>query len=392
MYRNTYVEINVDKIKSNIKTIIRKYNYKYYIGVVKGNAYGHGAYIATCMVESGINYLAVSNLDEALEIREYVDIDIPILCLQPIDVKDAKMCLINNITITISSYDYFKHLIKQNDLKGLKVHLKLDTGMNRLGINNKRDLDKMYDYFINNDMISLEGLYTHLATTGISDNRWDKQIEKFKLLTSNIDLSKIPIIHIGSSNTLVYHPKIDFCNGIRLGIIMYGVGPRPLNNNGIMNKMRRLKRTLTRSIFHISKVDESFTLDLQTGFSFISEVSEIKKVNKGEYVGYGNKYLTNEDTKIAVIPVGYADGLSLKNSGRDVVINNHNYPIVGTVNMGMITVQVDDKVKVKDKVVVIGDNVRYISNYIKTTPHQLFSSIVKSVPRVYIEKGKNRII
>ena len=216
MYRNTYVEIDVSKIKNNVKTILKTFNYQYYIGVVKGNGYGHGAYIAKSIVEAGINYLAVSTLDEVLEIRKYVAKNIPILCLQPIEIKDLDLCLKNNVVITISSYNYFQELIKVETIKGLKVHLKLDTGMNRLGINNKEKVNLIYDYFQKNNEIKLEGIYTHLATTGISDNRWDKQIQKFKFLISNLDLSKIPIIHVGGTNTLVYHPKLDFCNGIRI--------------------------------------------------------------------------------------------------------------------------------------------------------------------------------
>lgn len=390
MYRDTYVEINVDNIKNNVKTILTQYDYEYYIGVVKGNAYGHGPYIAKSIVASGINYLAVSNLDEALEIREHVDLKTPILCLQPVDVKHLNVCIDNNVTITISSYDYFEEIRKQQSLKELKVHLKLDTGMNRLGVNNKNEVTEIYNYFINHKTIKLEGLYTHLATIGISDKRWDNQIERFKLLTAEIDLSKIPIIHIGSSNTLTYHPKINFCNGIRLGIIMYGVAPRTFNNNGLRNKLRKVKRALKRTLYHISEVYEDSTLDLHSGFSLISKISEIKNVNKGECVGYGSKQPVKKNTKIAVIPAGYADGLSLKNTGRWVVINNCNYPIVGTINMGMITVEVDDKVKIGDKVIVISKDVRYISNYLNTTPHQLFSSVAKCIPRIYIEKGNNK--
>lgn len=388
MYRNTYVEIDVSKIKNNVKTILKTYNYQYYIGVVKGNGYGHGAYIAKSIVEAGLNYLAVSTLDEVLEIRKYVAKNIPILCLQPIEIKNLDLCLKNNVVITISSYNYFQELIKVETIKGLKVHLKLDTGMNRLGINNKEEVDLIYNYFQKNNEIKLEGIYTHLATTGISDNRWDKQIQKFKFLISKLDLSKIPIIHVGGTNTLVYHPKLDFCNGIRIGIILYGVSPRPLNKKGFLNHLRTIKRNTKRRFYNLSPIKDDFNLNLDSGLSLISEIIETKDVKKGEYVGYGINTLIEKDIKIAVIPIGYADGLSLKNSGRNVIINNRYYPIIGIVNMGMIIVQIDESILINDKVIIIGDNIRYICAHIKTTPYQLFSSISKDLPRIYIENGK----
>ena len=218
MYRNTYVEIDVKKIEENIKNIIKKNNeYKYYIGVVKGNAYGHGMKFCKWIIKNGINYLAVSTLDEALEIRESIK-DIPILILQPVDIKYLNLCSENNITITISSYDYYLKLKDMNI--NLKVHLKIDSGMNRLGFNKEEDVKKVYDDLINSDSIILEGIFTHLATLGITDSRFDKQINRFVELTKNIDLSKIQIVHLYSSNAFTIHPKLSWANGVRLGIIM----------------------------------------------------------------------------------------------------------------------------------------------------------------------------
>ena len=192
---DSYVEIDVNRIKTNVRNIITKYNdYKYYIGVVKGNAYGHGFEIVKELVKSGINYLAVSTLKEALEVRTLVDT--PILCLQPIDINDLKIAENNNITITISSYKYYQELIKKK--LNLKAHLKIDTGMNRLGINKKEEVEEIYNELIDNKNIKLEGIYTHLSTIGIIDKKWDSQVNKFFNLTSTIDLNKLEIVHIYS--------------------------------------------------------------------------------------------------------------------------------------------------------------------------------------------------
>lgn len=381
MYRNTYVEINTNIIKNNIKNIIKyNNNYKYYIGVVKGNAYGHGLKVAKYMIESGINYLAVSTLDEALEIRNNVDKNIPILILQPVNLENIDICLKNNITITISNYEYYQKLIKLN-INNLKIHLKIDTGMNRLGINNKEYINEIY----NNKKINLEGIYTHLATIGISDDRFDKQINKFKELTKDIDLNKIKIVHLYSSNAFIIHPKLEFANAVRLGIIMYGISPRNINNKGLKNYLRKLKRDYLRKKLKLSSINDDFSIDVKPALKLISEVSEIKEVDALEYIGYGNHYKTTEKCKIAIVPVGYMDGLSLNNSGRNVIINNKKYPIVGVINMGMITVKIDDTVKLNDKVIVI-NNIREISNYTNTTPHQLITSISPNLPRIYQEE------
>lgn len=378
--KDSYVQIDVNRIKTNIKNILTKYNdYKYYIGVVKGNAYGHGFGIVPAMVESGINYLAVSTLKEALEVRKLIDTSI--LILQPIDITDISVAASNNITITISNYDFYKSLLKTN--VKIKVHLKLDTGMNRLGINNSSQVEEIYNNLINHKNIKLEGIYTHLATIGIVDTKWDEQVNKFIELTKNIDLTKIDIVHIFSSNSLVIHPKLDFCNGVRLGIIMYGISPRPVNYSGVKGNLRKIKNNYLRNKYNLSPILNDYSIDVKPAFKMLSRVVEIKDVDKGKYVGYGLKYKTLDKCKIAVVPVGYADGLSLKNMGRNILINNNQYKIVGSVNMKMLTVLVDDKVKVNDEVNVISDNIRGISSYTNVTPHSLMTMIPSSIDREY---------
>ena len=231
MYRNTFVEINIDNLQENVKNIKNYFNnYKYYFGVVKGNAYGHDIHIINYLIESGINYLAVSSLEEAIKLRK-VNNEIPVLCLEPIDLDYIDICIKNNITITIHDYDYYKGLMNKKLEGKLKVHIKIDSGMNRIGIKDRDHITEIYNNLINSKNIILEGIYTHLATTGISDIYWDKQVKKFKYLTENIDLNKIPIVHMARSIAFLDHPKIDICNGIRIGIAMYGYDPNPIQRN-----------------------------------------------------------------------------------------------------------------------------------------------------------------
>lgn len=377
---NCYVEVNKNIIKSNIENILTKYDtYKYYIGVIKGNAYGHGMEIVKTMESAGINYFAVATLEEGIEARKYTNLGI--LCLQPIDIEELEEASKNDIAITISNYDYFEK-IKSSKLK-LKIHIKIDSGMNRLGINNERELLDIYNAIKESNNFELVGIYTHLATLGIIDKKWDNQINSFVKLTKNIDLESVPMVHIYSSNSLVTHPRLKLDNAVRLGIIMYGVVPNPVRFVGLKGKLRKIKYACLKKLNNISKTLNDYSVNVKPAFKFISKVVEIKDVKKDEYVGYGLKYKTTSDCKIAVVPVGYMDGLSLKNTGRNLLINDKKYKIVGSINMKMITVLVDENVKVGDKVTVIGGNIRTISSYLGVTPHLLMSSIPKNIKRIY---------
>ena len=180
MYRKTYAIIDEDKLKNNIKEIKAKYdNYKYYIGVVKNNAYNHGIKIINSLIEGGINYLAVSSLEEALDARKY-NSKIPILCLEVIDLDYIYDCINNNVTITVESLEYLEKLNKIKLDFPIKIHLKLNTGMNRLGISEVKEVNKCVSIISENKKLILEGIYTHFATSGISDKYYDEQMKKFQ--------------------------------------------------------------------------------------------------------------------------------------------------------------------------------------------------------------------
>lgn len=388
MDRNTYVEINLNNIDENIKSIIQENDdYDYYIGVVKGSCYGHGSYLVNQLINSGINYLAVSSLKEAITVRKY-NVDIPILCLEPINLKYIDDIINNNITLTVSSLNYLENLLNLNIKAKIKIHLKINTGMNRLGFKNKEEIKKAYDLIKNN--ILLEGIYTHLITTGISDPYYDNQINKFYDLTSLIDLDKIKIVHIGRSLTALNHPKIDKTNGIRLGIAMYGYNMIPKKNNSLKGKLKQIKANLRIRKYNISKTIEKSNLVLKPAFSLYSEVMELQNVNKGEFVGYGVSYKAPTDIKVAVLPIGYADGIPRSYTGSDVFINKKRYEIIGSVNMGMITVKVDEDVSIGDKVEFIGEKINIKNSAIKlnTTIYEVMCMIHENVPRVYKKDGK----
>lgn len=388
LIRKTYIEVDMDTLKSNVDKIIKEYhNYDYYIGVVKGDVYGHGSYTVNAFLESGVNYLAVSSLEEALNIRN-INKDIPILCLEPIDLDFVLLAYQNNITLTVSNLEYLKKLVEIIKDKSLKIHIKINSGMNRLGFSTKEDVEEAFHMILEN--YTLEGIFTHLATLGISDPYYDMQINKFLELTQNIDLKKIPIVHIGRSLTLINHPKIPFCNGIRLGIIMYGFNQSPKKDTSFKGSLRQIKADMRIKKYHISETTLDCNIKVEEAFSLYTEVMEIQKIKKGESTGYGVSYKAEEDEFIAICPIGYADGFSRRNSGRFVWINDKKYPIVGSVNMGMIQIKIDENVHIKDKVELLGKHipVKYASKYIGTTPYECMCMMHEAVPRVYVKEGK----
>ena len=349
MYRNTYVEINLNNLKNNVSLLIDKYNnYDYYFAVIKADSYGHnGTDTIKAIINGGCNYLAVATLDEAIEVRKTFK-DIPILCLGIIDKKYIKECIKNNITITISSLDYLKNLKLNNNLK---VHIKINTGMNRLGISTKEEFTMAYNYCKENNII-LEGIYTHMYEPN-DITIIDDQMKKFEEITSDIELKDIPIIHVSASEATENMIKKDYINGCRLGIAMYGL------------------------------VDYK-NINFMPTFKVISEVIQINEVSN-ETIGYNGIYKAKNKEKIAVVSIGYADGIIRKNTGRYVYINNKKYQIVGNICMDMLFVKVDNSVKVNDKVEIIKDinHIKEIAKYLDTIPYEVICSISKRVPRIY---------
>ncbi len=387
---NTYVEIDLDILRNNVKTIIEKYNnYKYYFGVVKSNAYGHGEYIVNELIKGGINYIAVSYLNEALKVREY-NKDIPILCFVPIALDDLDLAIKNDVTLTICDLNYLKELIKILNKK-IKVHIKLDTGMNRLGFKNKKEFMEAYNLIKDNKLITLEGLYTHQSTVGVHDRLYDNSIKKFKSLTEDIDLKEIPIIHITSSSNLVSHEKIDFTNGVRLGTIMYGFNPTiRVYNNGIFNKLRNIRNSIIRKKYNLSKIITNVDLDIKPSISMYTNIIQIKDVKKDEFVGYGFSYKATEDIKIAIIPVGYNNGIGYGTNSHYVLINNKKYYSIGQISMNMMIIKIDDSVNINDKVIIMNDKLlpRDVANFTNKLTIEILLAVGHANTKKYLLNNK----
>ncbi len=341
MYRNTYVEVNTSHLEKNVRKIIAANpNYQYYFGVVKANCYGHGIDCISALLRGGINYLAVATLQEALEIREK-KIQTPILILGYVPLEYLSLCRQNELTITVPSLEYAK---KITDKKVL-CHIKINTGMNRLGISSKEEYEKTYELLKD----QVEGVYTHIYKAS-DKTSLEQQVDRFEEMIEHT--KDIPIIHIRASEATVHSPKREFENGCRLGIVMYNLIENPYS--------------------------------LEDTFSLVSEIVQIQELKKGDTLGYDGAYMALKDTKIGVVPIGYADGILRKNEGRDVYIHGKRYPIVGHICMDMLFVEIDDTIQLHDSVEIIKDSnhIIEIANYLETIPYEVICNVGIRVPRM----------
>lgn len=390
MQRKTYATINGDILTENVKEIIKKYpDYKYYFGVVKNNAYHHGTKSVLDLIKGGVNYLAVSSLEEAIKVRKYAT-EIPILCLEPIHLDYIMDAINNNVTLTVESLEYAQKLIKMDLYDTLKIHLAIDSGMHRLGFFDSEELKEAYDLLKENPHILIEGVFSHFATSGVMDPYFDKQVKTFLEITKSIPLKEIPIVHMGRSLTLVNHPKLSFCNGIRLGIILYGFSQSRKDGKSLQSKLRKLKRTWLQKKYKCSKTILENDLSLKTAMELYTETISIRPVHKGDVVGY-NTFKIEEEGYILTLPIGYADGVN--KSFKYVYINGEYLKIVGDC-MDMLLVFSPKKISIGTKVEIFGTHIP-ISSVCKVlgiNAYHLFNQISNRVVRVHIHENEEEEI
>ena len=380
MYRKTYIEINTENLAHNAREVLSAYpGYGYYIGVVKGNAYGHGYKAVQAFVDAGINYLAVSTLEEALELRKEIS-NTPILILQPVHIEDLSEAVKHDITITVSNYEYFKKLSTATLEGSLKIHLKINSGFNRLGISQKEQVKEVFDTLKHGSQCKLEGIYSHFMTSGRHDGHFAAQLASFKEIVSLIDLSAVPIVHLDRSLTLASHPKIDICTGTRMGISLYGYGQSNTQASGIKGLLKRMLGSSTNT----DAADISSKLT--PAFALYGEIIETHKIKKGESVGYGAMFTATSDCSVACVSFGYADGFFRKNTGGDVAIHDKRYQII-SVDMGIVTILVDQSIQVGDVAEFIGKTIsaKEVAVRNDTTVYEILCEFKESISRILID-------
>lgn len=354
---DSYVQIDLTKLRNNASAVISKYpEYKNYIAVVKGDCYGHGMRAVKAMRDGGIGYFAVSSLEEAKVLREVCE-DVPLLYLEPVSFDRIEEAKELDLTLGICDMTHLKSVLDAQTDHSFKLHLQVDAGFSRLGFNDKEEIRQAIQ-MIKASQHTLEGIYQHFATAGIFDPHYDNQIKRFKELTSLIDLSEIPMVHMGSGVSLLAHPKIDVANTTRMGLVVYGYNVSPQSyGGGIKNTIRELRDKYYQKKFNLTKTIKDVEIELSPAMEYKCRILQIKKVKAGEFVGYNASYRAESDITLAVLPVGYNNGIGHANYSRCVQIGENLYPIVGEIGMNMCTVKVDESVKITDEVTLLGKKI-----------------------------------
>ncbi|MFH1745289.1 MAG: alanine racemase [bacterium] len=358
------LEINLRDLNDNFLNIRKKIGARKIMAVVKADAYGHG--MKECVrslnsLENGPEYYAVATVDEAIELKKHIGKQ-QILLLEPINQKNCSI-LKNNIIPTVFNLGHVEYLKKLN--KKIKIHIKIDTGMKDFGIDYREAVD-FFKIISSKPWIQIDGVYSHFATSDEKDKTFAiKQLGRFKKIIKT--LKKIGInyglAHMANSGAIL-NLKDSYFNMVRPGLIIYGYYP-----SDYVLKSIKIKPTM----------------------SLHSEVSEIKKIKKNESVSYGRRFIANDSSKIAVIPVGYADGARRGLSNKiKVIINGKFYQQIGTIQMDKMIVDIGkNKVDINDKVILIGEDknkkisVEEWARLLNTISYEIICGFGKRIERIY---------
>lgn len=357
--RPTVLEVDLNAFKYNVEQIKKYIGSKEIMPVMKANAYG--TYINKCLkVIKDFTILAVATVDEGKELR-CLGYKNNILVLNQPAVEELKKIIKYNLTVGLSSKKFLDDLLKTKDK--VKVHLEIETGMSRTGIN-LQDLSSYLDKLLKNKNIHVEGVYTHLSSADCDEKYTIKQLECFSKAISIIKekIGTIKYIHSLASNGIINYLTND-TNIVRPGIILYGYE----SFKGVNKK-----------------------INLKPVCKLKSKIVFLKEVPKKTAVGYSKTYITKKKIKIATIPIGYADGLkrSLSNRGY-IVVNKKRCKIIGNICMDSCLIDVSNlkDVKVGDDV-YIWDNenvtVEEISKLCNTINYEILSTISDRVPRIFV--------
>lgn len=361
-YRDTWVEVDLDRIQHNVSRIKQHSGFDHLYAVVKANAYGHGDIkVAQAALDAGADMLSVAFLDEALHLRRAIK-DVPILVMGAIRPEDLAVAAEQNIDVTAHDIQWIEAVMGYTGAPA-NFHLKVDTGMNRIGIKDAEAVRKACDLIDSNPNLKRVGLFTHFATADAeTSDGYEAQMKQLDALTANIDLDEFRYVHLANSAALLRFGRQSVANAGRLGVSMYGLPPSH---------------------------DFDIPVELQQAFSLHSRIIQIKEVDPGTAVSYGATFVTDKKVRLGTMPIGYADGWLRYHQGRKVEINGVQYPIVGRVCMDQCMVQVDDRVQLGDRVDLINDNltVEDAARDLNTIGYEIVCSISDRVPRIYKQGG-----
>ncbi|GHR35631.1 alanine racemase [Helicobacter pylori] len=374
--RASFVEVNTASLRHNfsaVKSIVPKD--AHIMAVVKANAYGAGAIKASeIFLQEGAHYLGVATLDEALELRSHFP-KTPILILGYSPNSNASMLIDNDLSAMIFSLEQAE-VFSQMALKSqkrLKIHLKIDTGMHRLGLEPNFKSIEIIKKIRALKGLEVEGIFTHLSNADTKIKTHAKnQMKAFNAFLEQLLDQKIEFQYRHAYNSAGI---LSLCNGnenrflnlYRPGIMLYGFYP----SNGMK---------------------ESCPTILKNVISLKAQIVQIRSVKKGEFIGYGEHFYTNEETLVGTLALGYADGLVRDLGNRiQVAINNQLAPLIGKVCMDQCFVKLNNiQAKEGDEVILFGDkstkanDASEIAMLLNTIPYETISTLSKRLERVYI--------
>lgn len=377
MEKRTWAEVDLDAIAHNMREIRRITNENTQImAVVKADAYGHGFMeTAKTLLENGADRLAVAVLQEGKQLRSR-GVDVPILILGASGPEDAEDIINFDITPNVFDYEFAKALsyTAEKKEKVTKVHIKLDTGMSRIGfVVDDGDNEEIINEILKVSRlpyIEIEGIFSHFATSDESDRQYTLlQFERFMRVVKALEEHglHIPIKHICNSAGIMMYPEMHL-DMVRPGVILYGMYPS-------------------------NEVDKS-RLDLIPAMTLKSSITLVKEVEPGRGVSYGKEYITDSITKIATVPIGYADGYLRKiaKKGR-MLVDGVKVPIIGRICMDQCMIDVTNVHNINrgDEAIIFGREgitIDDLAGWLETINYEVACVIGKRIPRIYTRNGK----
>ena len=375
LLKRTWANIDIDALEHNYKTIRAHVGTgSKFLGVMKADAYGHGAVpVSHALADLGAEYLAVSNLEEAVQLRRG-GIHLPILILGYTPASYAENMIYLDLTQEVHSLEYALEL--DEALRGtnfvLNVHLKLDTGMTRIGFDTKtqEELDRIVTAS-RLSHLKVEGAFMHFCVADSTDEDdivfTRAQYDRFVSALAYLKASGVEpeLRHCCNSGATILHPEYAM-DMIRPGVITYGVNPSQ---------------------------DAAGRLDLKPMLSLHTTIAQIREVPADTDISYGRTYRTDRMRRIAVLTIGYADGLQRRLSGRaSFLLHGVRVPVVGRICMDMCMVDVTDvpQAKVDDEVLIIGErnSCDDMAEQLDTIPYEILCGINKRIPRIYKHNQK----
>ena len=353
----SWLEVNLKNIEFNLNQI-ENLTQKKAIPVIKANAYGLGSIeVAKYLNKKNFKLFAVANLQEALEIKNS-GLDNKIFIMGNNDKDDLKLAIENGFSITISSWDDIKNLEKLKTSKEVLIHIKIDTGMGRIGFSSE-DSDGVIKYINKNKLGTIQGIYSHLSSA--DENEDEFTLEQINLFKKYEGMKDIPFIHILNSPGIFKYSKYTNTNYVRPGISMYG----------------------------ILLFDTPLKKLLKPVFTLKTKVIYIKTLNNNTFISYGKTAEGGKGDIIATLPIGYADGLDRRfSNGGTVKIHGKKCTIIGRICMDMTMIiipnNLKNKVGVGTEVEIYGQDINEKAQSIGSIADELMTRINKRVSRKYI--------